>query len=354
MNATPKWLNTENLTRQAPLLAHDWPPVQAFAEIDPEIKRFLDMSARDQDIYLSSLRAKPDRHGMFIQRALSFIYAYWFGYSDSPVFERADDSLERKILGAKLQLEREMLDHWLQPVPPPEGLTQQEAVEYLSRYIADNSGVFHKFFDYIRSDMPSAQLLEFLKFESVRNEVVDDEVALIVIGLQGQLKNSMASNLWDECGNGEVTDCHTYWLRRLLDRLGVSESFPAYRAGNLPWFTGITSNSFNMMATRPGYKYRAYGSFLVTESWVNPHFERILAGLERNGIDHEDISVYFSKHWSLDPHHTNQMLTAINHQQPILTPHQVREILWGAHTAVAAGTLLYDFSLKYFTEGQAK
>lgn len=337
-----------------PLKEAYWPPVGEFRTFKPEFKEFLLMSESEQVNYMTSLRSDEISHGVFIQNSLSCIYAYYLGYKDSPLHLNTDDVMEAKLSIAKIQLEREMLDAWLKPEQPPLDLKQEELGPYLKEYIEKNTGIYHEFFDYVRDDMSQEEINDFLLFETVRNEVVDDEVALIVVGLQGLLKNTMVANLSDECGNGDETGFHTYWLRRLLNKVGQLDNFSTYRDTQVPWFPAITSNSFFMMATRPGYKYRAYGSFLITESWVCPHFERIIGGLDRLGVMDEDLRVYFEKHLKLDPHHTADMLQGLTHQQPNLSQVEINEILWGAHTAVAAGTKLYGLSLKHFKEYKEK
>jgi hypothetical protein len=342
-------LRTKDIeTDRDDLQQQPWPPVAPFDHFSKDLTRFLQTPKVGQQGILEELRQDPERHGKFIQESLSMIYGYVFGYPDSPLYLRADDDFEERILCAKLVIEREMLEHWLRPKPVPEGLDQRQASDYLREFIATNSGILHPFFDYVRDRMSRESMLEFVQLETIRNEVVDDEVAFIVIGLQGLMKKTMVSNLWDECGNGKLAGFHTYWLRRLLRETGTRESILAYREGPAPWFCKVTSNSFNMMATRPGYKYRAYGSFLMTESWVQEHFDRIVAGLKRVGLVQRDISVYFTSHISIDPQHTEEILQGMTHQQPMLTHEEVAEILCGAHTAVAAGTALYDRALHYF------
>jgi hypothetical protein len=89
----------------------------------------------------------------------------------------------------------------------------------------------------------------------------------------------MSSNLWDECGNGNIDNFHTTWLRRLLKSLNKDNDIIEYRKTK-PWFTSITSNSLNSLLTTVGGVYRAYGHFLITESWVAPHFTKMLIGME--------------------------------------------------------------------------
>jgi Iron-containing redox enzyme len=102
-----------------------------------------------------------------------------------------------------------------------------------------------------------------------------------------------------------------------------------------------------MLLTRPGYKYRAYGHFLVTEGWVAPHFERVVAGLQRVGLRHRAITVYFTAHLRIDPHHTDEMLEGLLYQQPALTQREIDEIILGAHSAASAGVHMYDRMLSH-------
>ncbi|MBC3840408.1 hypothetical protein GXW82_09790 [Streptacidiphilus sp. 4-A2] len=46
----------------------------------------------------------------------------------------------------------------------------------------------HPLFEFIRDEASRAQIERFLQCELIRNEVVDDEVALLVVGLQGMQK----------------------------------------------------------------------------------------------------------------------------------------------------------------------
>lgn len=326
---------------------HEWPPVPEFNAFSAEMRDFLHGDTETRTRMLQALRNDSEVHGKFIHESLGTIYAYVYGYPDSPCYLRSDLSLETRLLGAKLVLEEEMINFWL-PVQPIPGITSQEdAASYLREYAATNPGVHDELFDFLRTDVKREGMAEFLQLEVCRNEVVDDEVALLVCGLQGNMKKVMASNLSDECGNGALNRFHTYWLRRLLERQDDWKGLVDYRKSRKPWFSAITSNTFNALLTRPGYKFRAYGCFLATEAWVEPHFDCILDGLARLELDHEDIAVYFHAHKNIDPHHTQEILEALVHQTPALKPNEVSEVLLGAHLAVAAGTAQYRRILKH-------
>ncbi|VVH59981.1 hypothetical protein BSPWISOX_3043 [uncultured Gammaproteobacteria bacterium] len=222
--------------------------------------------------------------------------------------------------------------------------------DFLEDLTNHNKGLNHSFFDYTESKMTKNEWVEFLLLETIRNEVVDDEVAMMIPGLQHSMKQVMSSNLWDECGNGNIDNFHTTWLRRLLKSLNKDNDIIEYRKTK-PWFTSITSNSLNSLLTTVGGVYRAYGHFLITESWVAPHFTKMLIGMENVGLTSKDTQLYFIAHKTIDPFHAAEMLSGIRKMKPQLEKKELKEIVSGACQAVAAGSVMYDELEKYFNEG---
>ncbi|MGF6094952.1 iron-containing redox enzyme family protein [Pseudomonas sp. 18175] len=331
-----------------PLQSHDWPVVEPFSGYDPAFETFLHAEQEEQKAALSGVvRRSWDKAGAFLSQALAGIYAYVYGYPDSPCYLSTDPELEIKLQRAKVQIEEVYLNLWLDAAAVPVFESPEAAFDYLRGYVETNAGVGHELFDYLRDDASAQALKIFLRLEVCRNEVVDDEVALLVCGLQGNLKRMAGANLWDEFGNGRLANFHTYWLRRLLEHTDDWEGLRAFRKTQMPWCASISSNAFNALLTRPGHKYRAYGFFTTTEAWVRPHFQRLLIGLERVGLSHPDTDVYFAAHCSIDPLHAGELLDGIQDQVPPLSLAHLVDIIRGAHLAVAAGENQYRLLLEH-------
>jgi hypothetical protein len=328
------------------LQARYWPPVNSYSGLPDEHAAWLELDPAEQRSALRQLRADPAEHSRLLHQLLATIYGYVLGYRDSPCHLRADDALEIKLLTAKVMLERELLEHWLDPAPTPSATDQRQARAELQRLIVSNRGLDHPLFGYLATQATREAVVAFLRTEVIRNEVVDDEVALLLVGLQGKQKAMTASNLWDECGRGKLANFHTYWLRQLLDQLEDWHGLAEFRT-SAPWSSKITSNVLNMLLTRPGYTMMAYGCFLVFESWVMPHFKKILHGLDRVGLGHADIRLYFASHVAIDPRHAQELLDGLADQEPALTSQEVEQIMRGARIAVAAGVAQYDRMLAY-------
>lgn len=326
----------------------EWPIGKRFEQFDGILSEFLKLDQNKQRHHLSESRKTQEDHGKLINVCLSQIYAYTYGYPSGAGYLTTDDDLEISIQQAKILLERELIE-WLDLPSIPKKLNQFEAAQYLAELASQNTGVFHELYNFIATKASKEVILKFLFTETVRTEVVDDEVAFMTIGLQGPLKRASSSNLWDECGRGMLEHFHTYWLRMLIERLQAGEQFLNYREEEMPWFATLTSNAFNVLLTRPGYKYAAYGHFVVGESWVPPHFLRILEGMNRVGICHPDELIYFEKHVEIDSYHTQDLLDGIAHQKPELSQAEVDQVLFGAHEMIAAATKQYKRMLNYLS-----
>ena len=147
-------LNLKNIAEDlSELQDRYWPPVEPFARFNERFMPFLRSDAKEQSTQLAALRASPEAHGEFLQRALGTIYAYIFGYKDSSLFLSTDDPLESRMLLAKIVLEREMLEHFLKPGPVPALANAAEGIDYLERLALDNAGVLHPFFDFLATVM---------------------------------------------------------------------------------------------------------------------------------------------------------------------------------------------------------
>lgn len=336
------------IAQTAPLQVYEWPPVVQFSGYTSEFARFLQATADRQHSRLSDLLSHDwNQSGKFLNQALATVYAYIYGYKDSPCHLRTYPKLEIQLQQAKIMIEEAYLNQWLPIKPLPEFDHVKAGYAYLERYVEANIGVGHALYDYLCNQASPEAIKAFLRLEVCRNEVVDDEVALLVCGLQGNLKRMVSANLWDECGNGDLMRFHTYWLRRLLDHTEDWDNLKCYRQTEKPWFASITSNTFNALLTRPGRAYQAYGCFTTTEAWAAPHFEKLLKGIARTDLSHPDIDLYFRAHCNIDPFHSRELLDGILEQVPPLTIPELREIVLGAHIAVAAGVSQYRLILDY-------
>jgi len=332
------------------LQSYYWPPVSISSDIEIDVLNILNLSpkAQKEEIYnLSDDIAFPK---MF--KILSVIGAYIFGYKDSPIWNTNNQELELKLLTTKTIIEDNLLARFdfFNLLSQSKNYSQIELNYDLKSLIDNNSSLNHPLFEFLQKNANQKQYDIFLLNEAIRNEIVDDEVALMSVGLQGEMKKTVVSNLWDECGRGKLNGFHTFWLRELIEDMQQWEDILDYRKNKRPWFTNITAFIFNCLITRPQYRMAAYGWFTINESWVAPHFEKILYGMDRVGIKTKGIRVYFEAHKTIDPYHYKELLNAVQIQNPALTFEETKLILAGAKLAIAANTKQYDYVTNYLSE----
>ncbi|WP_242907706.1 iron-containing redox enzyme family protein [Actinomadura terrae] len=331
------------------LYSHYWPPVPAFSGLPDQLAEYLNTPRPERATMLARLRG-AEAHERFLHESLAEIYAYLYKYRDGAATQESHDDIEIDLLTAKIELERELLNHWLGHLDLPDFPDQSSAADYLDEFAESNPGVGHPLFAYLADEAPRWQLDMFLRGETIRNEVVDDEVAMLVVGMQGAQKAVVAANLWDECGRGKLENFHTFWLRRLIEASdGGWAGFDRQRARN-PWFAKITSNMNAMLLSRPAWKQMAYGCFLVFESWVEPHFRHLLRAMDRYGVEDPDVRIYFAAHVAVDPRHSRELSDGLRFQRPTLSSREVAGIVRGAHMAAEAGRRQYDKWLTYFQQ----
>mgnify|MGYP002515193473 CR=1 FL=1 len=325
-----------------------WPPVN-FYQINQLLHNYLTTNTSLEEFIANEKRY--DKIGEKLNIALSEIYAYMYGYKDSILFQRQNKDLDILILTKKIEVEEYFLHNWLniEKFPDTSFLNQEDLAIYFEEESINSEGMHHSFFDFIADEMDREAMIHFLKTEICRNEYVDDEVALLTVGLQGNMKKVSASNLWDECGCGLLQNFHTYWLRRLMLNITDYESFLDWRLTK-PWQFSLTSNIFNCLLSNPALKLAAYGCFTTTEQWVECHFNKIIKGMRRVGLCSGDALVYFEKHKTIDPHHTEELVQAIRFQSPRLTKEELAIIHKGSLLAIKVAVLAYDRMLDFYTK----
>lgn len=326
-----------------------WPPVNAANEFSLTLNELLALNMGELTDKLQEIISATHNEEL-VNKYLAEIYSLYYGYKDAPRidFWEKPETFSR-IEFIKLTLEDFFINTLLKSrYELPEISCAAQVGDYLRFFVEHNYGVSHAFFDFVADEMSEQQMKEFLLLEVIRNEIVDDEVALMVPGLQYSMKQVVVSNLWDECGNGAIDNFHTNWLRRLLTAHDEWSNILTYRAEQKPWVASISSNSFNAVLTTRFKCHRAYGHFMTTEAWVAPHFKKILQGMDRLGITDQNVRVYFDAHMRIDPHHAEEMIEGLLKNTPELAQVVLYDIIKGAHQAAMAGEMMYDKLLEYF------
>jgi pyrroloquinoline quinone (PQQ) biosynthesis protein C len=109
----------------------------------------------------------------------------------------------------------------------------------------------------------------------------------------------IASNYWDEMGNGKPEEVHTHLFQKTLDYLGVDAE---YIRNNVFHESVASGNMSSCLAMYRRHNLRALGYFGTTEYIAPKRFKSLLKAWERNRLD-PVFAQYHRLHVSIDAAH---------------------------------------------------
>lgn len=173
------------------------------------------------------------------------------------------------------------------------------------------------------------ELVHFLALEGGPDGGFDDLVALCQVGLAGEAKLELATNYWDEMGNGTLSRVHTV----LHDDLVAACELP--RDVELPVEALERSALNGLLATNRYLQPELVGSLGMTELQAGPRCRRVVQALQRLGAPARAFPFY-TEHAEVDPRHGRDWVE--NAVKPLVAadpswgPRIVRGAAWRAWT----------------------
>ena len=201
-------------------------------------------------------------------------------------------------------LEAAMINHESTKVNPKDVVTgTQSAREYESwfrRLLNDHRAGHHEYYeDFLQNRGTTDDIRYLLSQETSLDPRFDDILALMQLGTHGQEKMEIASNYWDEMGNGESTSVHTHLFSKALNAVDANNNFIQ---DNLTLEAKICGNLSACLALRRRNYFKAVGYFGVTEYLAPRRFKCLVDAWERNGLPEEGIE-YHKLHIKIDAIH---------------------------------------------------
>jgi hypothetical protein len=187
--------------------------------------------------------------------------------------------------------------------------------------------------DYLAEHATAEDLRYLLVQESTIDAATDDFIALMQVGIQGGPKMEMASNYWDEMGNGEPESVHSLLFDRALQRFGISLAEPempleieALVCGNLQLMLGL----------RRKYVYMGIGYFAVVEYMAPGRFTKLMEAWDRLGLGREGAD-YHVVHIGVDQVHAEgwfeNVVLPLIHEKPSAMAEITRGALYRLNTS---------------------
>jgi len=172
-----------------------------------------------------------------------------------------------------------------------------------------------------------SQVVDFLALEGGPDAGFDDLVALCQVGLDGAAKLELATNYWDEMGNGRLDAVHT----NLHDQLVRAIDLPAVSVDQLPVSALARTALGGLLATNRWLQPEFLGALGLIELQAGPRCRLVVQALERCQAPAEAFPFY-EIHADVDPRHGKDWLenaiAPIVKERPEWGPRIVRGAIW--------------------------
>lgn len=200
------------------------------------------------------------------------------------------------LVEMKTRLERQWIDE-LDASPPPTG----EAVAAM-RMIAARDRV-PPVYHWLAEEATWTEVVEFLAIEGGPDADFDDMVATCQLGLSGRPKLELATNYWDEMGNGRLEGVHTELHDLMVAALGMPR--PDRREQSMEALE--RSALGGLLATNRWLQPEMLGALGLIEIQAGPRCRKVLRAFDRVGAPPAAYPFY-RVHAEVDPVHGRNWL----------------------------------------------
>jgi hypothetical protein len=180
---------------------------------------------------------------------------------------------------------------------------------------------------WVAEEATLSELVEFLALEGGPDGGFDDLVALCQVGLGGRAKVELATNYWDEMGNGDAAGVHTDLHTMLAEALAL----PAVPRSAQP-LEGLERAALGgLLATNRALQPEMVGALGLIELQAGPRCRKVIAGLRRTGAP-SGAFPFYEVHADVDPRHgkdwVDNAVVPLVEADPEWSPRIVRGARW--------------------------
>ena len=153
--------------------------------------------------------------------------------------------------------------------------------------------------DFINHRADRADMRTYVIQESVVDGRFDDLLAMMQVGTSGPAKMEIASNFWDEMGNGKPGEVHTYLFNNLYQVFDISPE----EMEQAMTLSDLLTGNLAVLVCRYRRLYPEAVGFLGMTEWLAPgRFKNVVRAWQRLGLPDMGIT-YHRLHITIDSQH---------------------------------------------------
>lgn len=204
----------------------------------------------------------------------------------------------------------------------------------------------HALFDYLEFKASRAEMVDFFLHDSALILRFCDLVSLAMIGADDEVRAELATNLWDEMGNGDPAMRHTVLFRRLLSYVGHNADDGGISTESLvgihDWqgYAGYNLHLFFSLHRRNYFK--SVGCLGSAEFMDGGQYAKILRGCRRVGLEDMERLAYYASHVEIDAQHGETWLANVLVPLVLKYPQAPSDIVLGAEMRLNVTADYYD------------
>jgi hypothetical protein len=172
-----------------------------------------------------------------------------------------------------------------------------------------------------------SQVVRFLALEGGPDADFDDLVATCQVGLTGSAKMELATNYWDEMGDGDPDSVHTVLHNRLVEAVAL----PDIPVDEQPTSALARAAFGGLLSTNRWLQPEMLGALGLIELQAGPRCRLVLHALERCDAP-ADARRFYEVHADVDPRHgkdwLDKAIAPTIERHPDWGPRIVRGALW--------------------------
>jgi hypothetical protein len=186
-------------------------------------------------------------------------------------------------------------------------------------------------YKWIARDASWEEVVTFLALEGGPDAGFDDLVAACQVGLSGDAKLELATNYWDEMGNGDAAAVHT----TLYDDLVSALDLPKLPLTGLPTSALERAALCGLLTINRWLQPEALGALGLIELQAGPRCRLVLQAFDRCGAP-ASAYPFYEVHADVDPRHGRDWLdnaiTPVIGQMPAWSERVIRGAVWRSET----------------------
>lgn len=254
-------------------------------------------------------------------RCLSLIYELHLGKFEHPSWPQHHPI----VAGWKWALERQWLDELATGDVEHRAQLPSDTIAALRCLAARDR--LPEVYTWVAKHADHAGLVRFLSLEGGPDAGFDDLVAICQLGLPARAKMELATNYWDEMGNGDLHAVHTHLHEQLSDALHLASIDDES--------TLARSAILGLLATNRALRPELLGALGLIELQAGPRSRLVVQGLMRIGAPEQAVPFY-EVHAEVDPRHgqgwLDNAIVPVLDEYPEIGERIIRGAMWRSRT----------------------